>query len=155
MGEVTRSDLHNRLLAAGIVQERAFHSHIPVIGPFIAGFRSLWNNVSTKWYVRPILQQQNEFNELVVNHLAAQDARLQDHQGYLDAQVAHLANLEARAHDHDAWLVAQDREQSELVHDLAEIRLQLVQMSRILDDLNRRVERLDSIGQPCGQGRPT
>jgi hypothetical protein len=26
------------------------------------GFRTLWNWMSTKWYVNPLIQQQNEFN---------------------------------------------------------------------------------------------
>ena len=47
---------------------------------------------------------------------------------------------QVRIHDHDAWLIAQDREQSELVRDLAELRLLLVQMNRLLLDLNERVQ---------------
>lgn len=44
------------------VRERPFVSNAPVVGPLIVGLRSLWNWMSTKWYVLPLLQQQNEFN---------------------------------------------------------------------------------------------
>lgn len=47
-----------------VLQEPGFSSEAPLIGPLIAGFREAWNNVSTKWYVRLILQQQVAFNRL-------------------------------------------------------------------------------------------
>jgi hypothetical protein len=47
------------------VREQPFVSNAPVIGPLIVGLRSLWNWMSTKWYVLPLLQQQNEFNQSV------------------------------------------------------------------------------------------
>jgi len=144
------------------IQEQPFVSHVPLFGPLIARLRSAWNSVSTKWYVRPLLQQQNEFNELAANQLIDQDTRLQeqqvrlgdherrlsDHEHRLGEQAAYSANLEARVHDHDAWLVAQDREQSELVHDLAEVRVQLTQMNRLLHDLDQRVSRLEAEHEP-------
>ncbi|MFN8483724.1 MAG: hypothetical protein U0768_11860 [Anaerolineae bacterium] len=72
------------------VFERPFLSQVPVLGPAIAGVREGWNSVSTKWYVRPMLQQQNEFNLAVVRLL-----------GDLTRQVAaleeRLAALEAAA----------------------------------------------------------
>jgi len=144
-----------------------------VVGPLIARLRAAWNSVSTKWYVRSLLQQQNEFNELTVNQLEGQDAYLQPHEARLvdqearlgdhdrrfDEQTVRLTDLnsrfttraelhESRVHDHDSWLIAQDREQSDLVHDLAEIRLQLVQMNRLLQDLNERVGRLEASDLP-------
>ena len=62
---------------------------LPVFGPLIARLRAAWNSVSTKWYVRPLLQQQNEFNELVVAAIAAHDAELRN-------QAARLRDLEGR-----------------------------------------------------------
>ena len=44
------------------VRERPFESHAPVIGALIVRLRYLWNWMSTKWYVLPLLQQQNDFN---------------------------------------------------------------------------------------------
>jgi SAM-dependent methyltransferase len=47
------------------VQESPFVSHVPLIGPVIAGFREAWNSVASKWHVRRILQQQVQFNRSV------------------------------------------------------------------------------------------
>jgi hypothetical protein len=156
----------SRLRLKQRLQEQPFVSHAPVVGPLIARLRAAWNSVSTKWYVRSLLQQQNEFNELAVNQLVIQDAYLQhhearlgDHARRLDEQTVGLTDLssrfttraelqESRVHDHDSWLIAQDREQSDLVHDLAEIRLQLVQMNRLLQDLNERLGRLEASDLP-------
>lgn len=54
------------------VQERPFVSSVPFVGPLIAGIRTLWNSISTKWFVRGILQQQNQ-----VNHILAKRSEMQ------------------------------------------------------------------------------
>jgi hypothetical protein len=139
-----------RLRQLATLQEYCFRSSIPLIGPLIARLRAAWNSVSTKWYVRPLLQQQNEFNELVAVAIAAHDADLHNQAAQLRVFEDRLAEdairpgeLQARIRDHDAWLIAQDREQSELVRDLAELRLLLVQMNRLLLALNGQAHRLD------------
>jgi len=40
----------------------SFESSVPIIGPLIAAVRTAWNSVATKWQVRHILLQQNEYN---------------------------------------------------------------------------------------------
>jgi len=52
------------------------HSHVPIFGPLIAAFRRQWNRVSTEWYVRPIIQQQSEFNAGVITVLENIENRL-------------------------------------------------------------------------------
>ena len=98
------------------VREQPFRSETAVVGPLIARFRELWNAVATKWYVRPLLEQQNRFNRLVV----------------------------ARLHDQDARLVAQDREQTALTHDVAALAAQLTQAKRRLASLEQRLARLEA-----------
>lgn len=98
------------------VQEHTFRSETPIVGPLIARFRQGWNSVSTKWYVRSLIQQQNQFNRLVAQRLRQQDERL----------------------------VAQDREQTELVHDLSEVTAQLAQANRLLTSIEQRLERLET-----------
>lgn len=98
------------------IEEQPFRSETAVIGPLIARFRALWNSVSTRWYVRPLLQQQNRFNRLLVERL----------------------------HDHEQRLIAQDREQSALTHDLAELTAQLVQTNRLLASIDERLARLEA-----------
>jgi hypothetical protein len=153
---------HEWLRARAILCEHHFHSDVPLIGSLIAWIRDRWNSVATKWYVRPLIQQQSEFNEVVVDRLAGMEARLQrltelqtrlvllheqlvERETSLMQQHEHLvglvaelrSQLQTRLHDHDAWLIAQDRDQSELVHDLAELGLCLVRWQRALPDLAR------------------
>ena len=52
------TDLEDKIL----LQEQPFVSNVPLVGWLIARFRTLWNWVSTKWYVLPLIQQQNEIN---------------------------------------------------------------------------------------------
>ena len=55
-------ELWQALQGAWEIKERPFQSDLPVIGPAIAAFRRVWNNISTRWYVLPILAQQIHFN---------------------------------------------------------------------------------------------
>jgi hypothetical protein len=83
------------------VRETAFQSQAPVIARLIVAVRNLWNWMSTKWYVLPMLQQQNSFNVA-----AAQMIRelwtlnrsqltticlLQERAAALEAQIARLS----------------------------------------------------------------
>jgi len=113
---------YQRLNTCSTLREHAFHSAIPVVGPLIARFRAAWNSVSTKWYVRPLIQQQSEFNMLVVQHLGETDV--------------HLDETNAR-------LVEVDREQVALRRDVAELTQQVVQMNRLLTTLNEHLAELE------------
>lgn len=44
------------------IRETEFRSNAPIIGGLIVAIRNLWNWMSTKWYILPMLQQQNSFN---------------------------------------------------------------------------------------------
>jgi GT2 family glycosyltransferase len=65
------------LTARGQLVEPSFRSAAPLIGPLIIRVRRLWNWMSTKWYVRPIVDQQSAFNALVVEALRAVELSLQ------------------------------------------------------------------------------
>ena len=67
-----QSVLLSEVEAKQVVQARPFRSAMPVIGPLVARLREAWNDVSTKWYVRSVVQQQNEFNRLLVEQLREQ-----------------------------------------------------------------------------------
>src|SRR5438128_11447223 len=62
------SDLANAR-ALAIIQEQPFSSQVPVFGKAIVLARNAWNWMSTKWWVRPIVVQQNNFNLELVNLL--------------------------------------------------------------------------------------
>lgn len=100
------------------VQEKGFESPTPYLGPLLVWFRTAWNNVATKWYVRPIVQQQNEFNRRVVDCLRVQD-------GLID--------------DTNARLIDQDREQTELVRQLALLSAEVERLNQQLRALNERL----------------
>jgi hypothetical protein len=106
------------------IKEQPFRSPTRMVGPLIARFRSLWNSVSTKWYVRPLLQQQNRFNQLLVERLQ----------------------------DHDVRLIEQDRDQTALTHDLADVAAQLKQTNRHLASIERRLQRLEKLQQSDEEG---
>lgn len=89
------------LEARGTVRERPFRSRLPLVGPLVARFRALWNEISTRWYVLPMLEQQNDFNRALVEHMREMNARLEEI---------------------DARLVALDRDQTALARELAELR---------------------------------
>ena len=106
----------NWLAGKSQVMEVPFHSDLPIAGGLISRFREAWNNVAAKWYVRPMLAQQNEFNRLVVRYLQDLDARL----------------------------IAQDREQTAAVHDMAEISVRITQMNHLLESIDQRLEKLEA-----------
>lgn len=55
------TDLESKML----LKEQPFVSHAPVIGPLIIRVRYLWNWMSTKWYLLPLIEQQNRYNMAV------------------------------------------------------------------------------------------
>jgi hypothetical protein len=69
------------------VEERPFTSKVPIVGPFIARLRELWNNISTKWYVRPLVEQQNEFNRQLVEQQNEINRRLAEQQGQANRRL--------------------------------------------------------------------
>lgn len=100
------------LIDQATLQEQPFHSGVPLLGPLIAATRTLWNNVSTKWYVRPLLQQQSEINLAVARRLEA---------------------LETYAYEQ---ISAQDRELVQLRREKAELALAVARLQeqvRLLD----------------------
>lgn len=55
--------------AAQTVTEQPFRSDTPLIGPHLARARDAFNSISTRWYVRPLLEQQNRFNAATITAL--------------------------------------------------------------------------------------
>jgi hypothetical protein len=113
---MSAKDDYDWLLTKSQVVERPFTSETAVIGHLIVRFREFWNGISTRWYVRPLLQQQNEFNRLVAKSIQ----------------------------EHDNWLIAQDRQQTTHTHNLAELTAQLIQTNRLLHSIDERLARLEA-----------
>ncbi len=51
------------------VHEQPFRSRLPVVGRLVVWIREKWNSVATKWYVRPLIEQQNEINRRLAGEL--------------------------------------------------------------------------------------
>jgi septal ring factor EnvC (AmiA/AmiB activator) len=111
------------------VQERPFTSPTPIIGPLLVWLRTAWNSISTKWYVRVVIQQQNQFNRLTV-------AQFHEVEQEFEAADTRLAALDGR-------VVAQDHDQSDLVHDVGELTAQVVQLKRQLQRIEERLIKLE------------
>lgn len=119
------------------IRERPFVSNAPVVGPLIVAFRNAWNWMSTKWYVRGILEQIVTFNSLVVRGF--QDVATEQHQVRAQAQqVAQVA--EAQGHE----VVA-------LEQRVRELEARLDQVQRETDALREELGRLRS---PTAPPRP-
>lgn len=102
------------------LREQPFHSDVPLIGGLIARFRSAWNSVATKWYVRPIMAQQTAYNQAVLAYLEQLDARRRQ----IDLLIADL----------DRRIAAQDREKTRLVHDLGDTAARIAQLQAARPD---------------------
>ncbi len=76
-GERLRQRLSD-LRTMGHVRERPFVSTKPVIGRLIVFVREMWNSVAAKWYVRPMLSQQNIFNQTIAEMIIDLHQRLDE-----------------------------------------------------------------------------
>lgn len=123
MTEEIDAELSQQLATRWQVTERPFTSNAPLIGPLIVRLRRLWNNVSTTWYVRPLVQQQNEYN-----HLLRQSIH----------QLAEVAG------ELDGRLTAADQEQTELRAQVAELVTAVHQMNRRLAALEAQLDQAEA-----------
>lgn len=108
------------------VREQPFTSDKPVIGHLIVFIREKWNDVAAKWYVRPMVQQQNRFNAALVDTLQEMNRRLEQ--------------LEE-------WLISADQDTTMMARKVAEGEVQLRQWHRQAveerADLAHQVSRLE------------
>ncbi len=89
------------LIDNATLQETEFRSRAPVVGPLIVRFRRLWNWMSTRWYVLPIIRQQSDVN--------AQTALLLLEMAQLQEQSARrIARLEQKVADLEAQLAGRE-----------------------------------------------
>lgn len=103
------------------LREHPFHSDVPVLGGLIAWFRTVWNSVATKWYVRPMMAQQTEYNQAVLDRLRQIESRTRQ--------------MQLLAEDLDARVRQQDRQYTMLVHDLGQTTARIVQLRAMLQEL--------------------
>lgn len=120
----------------GQLQEYEFSSTTPVVGGLVARFRALWNSISTRWYVRPLIAQQTEFNQELLNYVLPRLANYDKHLRYFEENLPRFDEMDSR-------IIAQDQHQVNTTHDLGEVIARLVQIDRRLADIEERLERLE------------
>lgn len=81
-----------------ILSEPIFVSTFPLLGKLIATFRTHWNNIATRWYLRPILQQQSRYNQLLTQQLHHQQQRLHQQAEELLLLQQAIAEYKAKTH---------------------------------------------------------
>jgi signal transduction histidine kinase len=137
---------------------RPLTSNTPVIGGFLAWFRNAWNSVSTRWYIAPLIQQQNEFNQGVVDELRAIRSNLQSLHSELQTLAIAQHELRQRFNEIEDFtrftlqgqdtklelkqlldeisdrLIATDRDVVALTHDLGKVTYAVI---RLDEDLKR------------------
>ena len=131
---VGRLRLSDRMEEKWQIQERPFVSHMPLIGPLIVRLREAWNRISTKWYVLPLIHQQNELNWLVMR-------RFRELDGFDEVQ--------SLAQELDERVLVDDREAMELAREMGELTYAVVRMEKRLSELEAR---LDEIASSSGKG---
>lgn len=75
------------------VREKPFTSSMPLFGLLIARLRERLNNLSTRWYVRPILQQQVDYNASVARALREISHQLTELEARVGVQSLLVAGL--------------------------------------------------------------
>lgn len=125
-------ELHTR----AHVREQPFTSDKPFIGRLLVRFRETWNNVAARWYVRPMVQQQNLFNQTVVQMLR----ELMELNSQLDEMNRHLTQVEE-------WLISGDKDLSTLARQLAESEYRLRQWQRQTTETWAKLEKSGERGE--------
>lgn len=118
------------------VEEQPFESSAPVVGPAIAGFRSAWNNVATRWYVLPLLKQQNLHNWAVMHLLKALEQ---------DSQLL-TKHVNLRLHEVQATFkdINQRMEEGDLRLQHTDLRLQHA-LGEVKRNVNQNLNEIDSL----------
>ncbi|HNT74058.1 MAG TPA: glycosyltransferase family 2 protein [Anaerolineae bacterium] len=127
------------------INEQPFRSEVPVFGKLIAGFRRMWNNVATRWYVMPMVRQQNEFNTTVVQILNSLKAQLAEHRvslGLLNGSRNEMAVTQVYIlHTLRRVVALSEEHRREAAQDIREIDILL----QTLVEVQQRLEELEKI----------
>lgn len=134
------------------IQPRPFSSRLPVVGPLVARLRTLWNEVATRWYLQPILQQQVDFNASVVRMAQYLEPLLR----VLEGETRAL-RLEAREYDQANLAFTRRFAQLELV--MQSLTSTIEQLQRTADPEQRmllepRLARLEATFRGIAPGQP-
>ncbi len=126
------------------VTPRPFVSSTPLIGPLSVKLRNILNDLATRWYVDPILEQQVIFNANVVRLLNAQyDQRRQvlEDAAYNDQRhEAQLQNHLQQLQYHAQQIQDQAQRDLTLAGQVAELRQQVLDLQARVDQWEEKLD---------------
>lgn len=79
-----------------LLREHDFRSRVPVIGPLISLVRRLLYNLTARWGVWAVIEQQNRINQMIEERLRNQEALLVDFDRDLTLLARAVAEIEIR-----------------------------------------------------------
>ncbi len=115
----------DELQARSELKEQPFASQTPIVGRLVARFREAWNSISTKWYVRPVMHQQSQFNGLLLEALRRQQRQ--------------FVELHQIINELDSRLIEADLDETVTVRTAAELSARIIQLERSLAELQARL----------------
>lgn len=75
--------------------EFKFVSGVPIVGPLISYFRSIWLSMAAQWYVRHYVQQQQAYNQAVLDTLRLLSAQSKHrHEQVMQTQLTIQQSIE-------------------------------------------------------------
>ena len=109
------------------IREQPFVSDKPIYGRFIVFVREMWNSVAAKWYVRPMLRQQNLYNQAVAEMIS----RMLEEQIHLTRELdGWQKEIDRRLEEIDQRLISGDQDVTLLARKVAEGEHRLRQWKR-------------------------
>jgi GT2 family glycosyltransferase len=77
-----------------------FRSDMPIVGGLIVAFRTLWNDISARWYLQPVIDRQNEINQEIARSLLRIERRLAEIDARVELQAGWLGDLDRDLIEH-------------------------------------------------------
>jgi hypothetical protein len=124
-GAMHSSNGQSRLASSARIVERPFVSNVPIVGPWIVRLRVVWNWMSTTWYVRPLIEQQNAFNAAVVESLGDLQQLSQENLAGIRELRATIDRLDVCLQATSQASAAADRAGTRLNREMASLQLRL------------------------------
>lgn len=140
MPDPTRDELLRRLDELWRITPQPLSSGLPLVGQLKEHANAL-----TRWYVQPIVAQQNQFNAAVVQAMHSLAASIDQRSEALAQQHQLQLEAEMRRFERNELLIQQDRETLQQIHtqladNLAEHQKLILATQEFADYLRQRIE---------------
>ncbi len=137
------ADLWNKVQRDWQISEHPFRSDVPLFGKLIAGFRRMWNNVATRWYVLPMMQQQTDFNATLVQILNSLRVQLGELTGVKNEMAMTQLYILHTLRRVVALNEDRRREAAQDIREIDSLTRMLVELQQQLEALEKRLKKLE------------